>query len=630
MRHDGPVLALAMNDDVVVSAGSDGSVLLYDRAMKLERALVEDAKVPFNALAMRGDDIVGAGKDLVVWSRAGKTLAKAKLPAVATAVNVRGDVVYVLSGGNVLSFEGPKLTPKGSWRHAKGVASELDVDDTHERALVLRDNKEIELLDLKKKKSLAQWTRKKKKVEAVSARFGATKKGPAPVLCVSDDEMRICRVKDTTGRITGEVLWLDSYSNGPLVADRSRNVMAIGGNAEDIEVIDVAGQRTIFYLDPNITAADEKALAGMKRIPKFAQIAPGFFVRHGSTKAPPEPGTLSAVAVADGGTAVGGGYVSGDVVVAETKTGRTVSTHRGVLQEARCMEMIALGWSDLAGCAELGDEIWLLRKDRKFFVADLGKKTLREAFDAQVPGDSEVGGELEIDAEGITCVNRSRVLRWSRKDGSLLLDRALPATKGATLLDKKILYLPLDSLGHEGFDIVALDLATGDTKVLVHFDRDDTRFARGNDPQGWVSFGRVGTQAMLNIWAGKGLTVAQTFAFDLETGTVGQKLPWAATATGTLLAKAEPRERVTVTDLSTGQIVIEHAFREDEGHITTPSYDPVSRNLAAFTSGTGVVVWSPDGRRLDLRGHRDAHAAWVGSHAVLVKDRFATRLWDID
>ena len=514
-RYDGPVLALAMDDEVVVSAGCDGRVLLYDRAMKFERALCESAEAPFNALAMRGADIAGAGKELVVWNRAGKTLARAELPAVATAVNVRGDVVYVLTGGELLAFEGPTLAPKGSWDHASGVASELDVDDAGARALVLRDNKEVELLDLVKKKSIAQWTRKGKRIESVSVRFGAPTKGAAPVLAVSDAEMRICRVKDTTGRITGEILRLDNFSNGPLVADRSRNVMAIGGNAEDIEVIDVAKQRTIFYLDPCITAGDDKALAGLKRIPTFAQIAPGFFVRHGSTAAPSQPSTLSAVAVADGGAAVGGGYVSGDVVVAETKTGRTVSSHRGVLQEARCREMIPLGWSDLAGCARVDGEVWLLRTDRKVFVADLGAKTLREAFEAQVPGGDTVGGDLEIDDAHITCVSHSRVLRWSRKDGTLLADRALPKTKGATVLGDTILYLPFDAIEHEGFDIVTLDLDTGEAKVLVHFVRDDERFPRGNDPKGWVSFGRVGTQALVNIWAGAGLTAAQTFAFDL-------------------------------------------------------------------------------------------------------------------
>jgi hypothetical protein len=101
-------------------------------------------------------------------------------------------------------------------------------------------------------------------------------------------------------------------------------------------------------------------------------------------------------------------------------------------------------------------------------------------------------------------------------------------------------------------------------------------------------------------------------------------------ATGTLRVDAEPRDKVTVTDTATGKVILAHAFRDDEGLVTTPDYDPVSRNVAAFTSETGVVVWWPDGRRVDLRGHRDGQILWVGSHAVLVKDRFATRLWDID
>ena len=85
-----------------------------------------------------------------------------------------------------------------------------------------------------------------------------------------------------------------------------------------------------------------------------------------------------------------------------------------------------------------------------------------------------------------------------------------------------------------------------------------------------------------------------------------------------------------MTDIAIGSVILERAFREDEGQITTPSYDSASGNLAACTSASGVVVWRSDGTRLDLRGHREAHRLWVGAHAVLVKDRFFTRLWDID
>ena len=107
--------------------------------------------------------------------------------------------------------------------------------------------------------------------------------------------------------------------------------------------------------------------------------------------------------------------------------------------------------------------------------------------------------------QSIAAGSVGRIHRWSRHDGTLLVARDLPRNKGAYLDGASVLLLPLDSLGHDGFDIVALDVESGESRVVVHVDRDAERFALGNDPKHWAAFGRRGTQPILTIWAGKGL-----------------------------------------------------------------------------------------------------------------------------
>lgn len=636
---DAPILALAICGDVVATADGDGRVRTWQLTgtTLVERGtLHESMEQPITSLATTETGFVGAGAALVSWTTTGEELARAALPAVATSVVVRGDAVYVLAG-KLLRFTLPDLEGSGQWKHAKGIASELDVDDEGARALVLRDNKQVELIDLVKRKSLADWTRNGRKIKAVSARFGRT----GAVLLVSDEDMRLCRVKDTTGRVTGEEFALGGYSNGPLVLDRTRSVAAIGSDGTGVEVIDLEPVRTRFFLDPRIADAEQKATAGMSRIPNFKELAPGFFVRHGSVKAPPLPSTLCAVAVADNGGVVAAGFVSGDVVVADTASGAVVSTQRGVIGEPRCKARLPS--SDVIASASVDQDIWLLHADGRFAIVDVERHVVREGPRLAFEGDlREAIGTLEVTADTVTSLRGAaggrvgRVLRWSRHDGALLVARDLPPNKGAYLDGASVLLLPLDSLGHEGFDIVALDVASGESKVVVHFARDAEQFALGNDPKQWAAFGRSGRQPIVTIWAGKGMTIARQFAFDLASGALGRELPWAGPATGGFLTGAdfsnplEPDGAVQVTRVETGEEILRCPYEPGDLPVRgAATFDPDSKNVAAEISDSLVAVWRPGARRLVLCGHRRVARQWVRAKTLVVQDDSWVRVWDI-
>lgn len=630
-RHDAPILALAIVGKKTITAAADGRVLVLDEALRLERVLHDDADAPITTLApYREDGVIGAGKSLFAWDGAGKLLAKAALPAVAVELAVRGDVVYVLVQGKILSFEGQTLTAKKSWRHQKGEACALDVDDAGTRAIVVRDNKQVEILDLAKSATIGDWTRKGR-IDRVAARFGAATKPkkPAPIITADDDNYRATYVKDTTGRITGEVMWLDSRVRGPLVLDRSRGFAVAGLAGGEVEVIDIAGARSRFLLDPEIGDASANAMAALKRIPTFKQLAPGMFVRHGSIKAPPVAQTLSALALADGGTRFAAGFFSGEVIVADIEGGGVQSTHRGALAENTCRYRRP-PLEDGATTLEVGEAIWMLDKDQHFVIADLANATVREGVTLAKLDEGLELGPLTIERDTITSVSNRAFAQWSRHDGRLLASCRLPENKGAFFDGARLLLLPEETLGHEGCDVVALDPATGKTTRVARFERDAKKFPLGHDPKRWVAFGCVGAHATLTIWAGSGLTVAQVFAFDLATGRLGESLPWAADATGDYLPEDAEEEGVTVRDLRTNEIVERYPFATATRRMRKVAFDPKTRRIATSATSTRVVVWSVDGKRLHaFEGHRDVNAIWLGARAVLVGDRAGLRMWEM-
>lgn len=629
---DAPILDLAIHGDTLASAHGDGGVRTWriDGAVPKELATLHDSeKKPMTALAACETGFVGAGSSLVSWSLEGKVLARADLPDVATNVVVRGDVVFVLAGRELLSFALPKLTAGAKVKLAKGVTCELDVDDKRKRALVVRDNKHVELLDLEKKKSLADWTRPKS--ESVSVRFDAKGK----VLCATDDERRFHRVKDTTGRITGEVVTLERFSsNGPIVLDRARKMAAVGSGGEDVELVEIDPPRTVFHLDPMITDGGEKSLASLGRIPRFKQIAPGFFARHGSVEAPPPPSTLSAIAIGDGGAVVAAGYMNGEIVVASTTTGAIVSSTRGRLAEPRLSARLPL--AGVATTFHDGDDLWILEKTGRTTIVDLRTHTMRAgptlAFDDDLAAAVR---DITTTDDAIVSVG-DRVIRWSKKDGAMLGAYDLPESKGAFVHDGKVLFLPIASLGHEGFDIDALDLATGETKRVVHFVRDEKRFALGDKSTEWVRFGRSGTQPTLTIWAGRGLTVAETYVFDLATGTLGRQLGHYSKGHDAFVVETDfsnpmtPRDAVTVTNAETGEEVLRCPYEPgDSPKATRTAFDPVTRMVAAQVGEARVAVWRPGGSRLVVHGTTSVWGMSLRANSLVVRHRDFLTVWNV-
>lgn len=632
-KQDAPILALAIvRGKKVITAAADGTVLVLDEMLRVERVLHQDAEAPITTLAPFGDDaVIGAGKTLVVWDAAGAITAQTTLPAIAVDLAVRQGVVYVLVQGLILAFDAGSLEAKRSWSHGKGEACALDVDDAGARAIVVRDNKQVEILDLGKDAPIGDWSRKGR-IDRVFARFGAATKPkkPAPIITADDDAYRATYVKDATGRVTGEVMWLDSRVRGPFVLDRTRGFAVAGLAGGDIEVIDITGAVSRFLLDPQIGDPTANAMAALKRIPTFKQIAPGMFVRHGSTEATPVPETLSALALGDGGVRFAAGFFSGEVIVADVESGGVRSTHRGVLGESACRHR-RRPLEDSETLVEVGEEIWLLDASRRFTIFDLANATTRDGVTLAPLDEGIELGVLSIEADTITSVSRKAFAAWSRRDGSVLASCRLPANHGAVFHEGRLLLLPDETLGHEGCEIVALDPATGKTTTFTRFQRDAKRFELGNNPKGWVAFGRVGAHTTLTIWAGSGLTVAQVFAFDLATGRLGDKLPWGAKSSGDYLAEDVEADGVIVRDLRTNEIVERYPFATATRRMRKTAFDPKTRRIATPATSTSVVVWSVDGKRLHtFEGHRDAHGIWLGARAVLVSDRGALRLWALD
>lgn len=644
----GAVVALAFDagrrlhaidgDGRVVELADDGT------ALTVRRVLHDAPREPATALASFADGVVVAtGKRLLAFGADGAVRARgaaAKGPIAALAV--RNGAVFALGGGFVTRYdlEGSTFVAATPVKHGAGEAFDLDVDDDAGRALVLRDRTRVEILDLKKRRSLHEWTRKPVgggRVDAVGARF---QPGKDAVLSVTDDMGRLSRVATKSGRPTAEVLWpLESQRLGPLVLDASRRTAAIGATGEDVEVVDLDPPRSRFFLAAAITDAQEKALSSMVRLPRFKQLGPGLWARSGSDPAPPTPRTQTAIAVDDGGHHVAAGFASGEVLLADTTRARIVSSQRGTLADGRCR--IVLPKPDLVATGIRGVELWLVGLDRTRII-DLATQTLREGPRLELPaaatGIFDHAGTLSF-ADGLfTWFGDTELIRFDPATGQARSRVALGDARwcGSFLHGDELVYLDEADLAVDGFVLRALDLRTGRVRERGRFVRDPVRFPFG-DPgwKGWVRLGSLGRHPTITLWPGKGMVVAQTHLFDPDTLTVGvRRLPWESdSAEGTVLTtETEESDGVVVRDLITGEELRRVPFAPGERYRSRGRYDATSSTIASTVSSSEIGVWDRAGaRRFTLPGHRDGSvfALAEGGEGLASVDRFWLRVWDL-
>ncbi len=624
----GPVLALSYAGGVLYSAGVDGRVLRLSADLVVERVLHDDARDPVTALASMGEQLVMASaKVLAIFDHEGAVVAKCALEAPTIAVIVRGDAIFVLGGGRLTRFErGAKGLKKvgAGHRHAAGTARELDVDDRGTHALIVLDGHRVELVDLVKRKRLAEWADKK---AAISARFTDL----STTLFVVDDQSYECkRVKASTGRSTGRVLSLASSINGPMLLDASRAIAAIRSTGEDVDVVDLASAQARFFLQPEVSPASEIAAAAIGRMPRLVELAPGFVVRKGSEAAAPPPTTQSALALDDGGAHVAAGYLTGEIVVSDTRTARVVSSSRGTLASGRCRDTCFV--DDGTRVAAADRDAWIVFDDGRVLVADLDEPCLREGPRLELPDDpGPATRSFHLDAHAATLVGRSCVARWDRRDPSRRIVHPLPPHVDANLIGGELVLIPNASVSHEGFDVATCDLESGVISVRARFVRDATRFPHGNDPAGWVRMWRAGDLARLTIWAGAGMSIGRDFAFDTARAALLAPLPMKYDACGSLGLRVAPElPAIVVFDLRTGQTTESIALLESDV-ATGPAARAASARVTVAALGAKVVVWRAERERLTLLGHREPSALWLGANGrgVLVRDRGSYRVWDL-
>lgn len=599
---------------------------------------------PATALApFREGVVVATGSELVVFGAGGARVATRKVNAGPVAALVtRSDTVFALGGGYVTRYalEADRLVARATVAHGAGIAFDLDLDDAAKRALVLRDRKVVEILDLDAKKVLHTWERKGlggARVDDVGARF---QPGKDAVLSVTDaGGYTIDRVATKTGRVTGKAHeHMASAVLGPMMLDVSRRVAAVGVTGEDVEVVDLGTASSRFLLDPVLTEAMQKSLASLTRIPKFKPFGPGLWKRAGSDPAPLAPSTLTAMALDEGGAHVAAGFASGEVLLADTATARIVSTHRAVLAEGRCR--VAMPIPELVATGLDGNDLWLVGPEGTRIV-DIATSTFRDGPRLLVPGEvgpMHAASTLSFDGDRITRFGGGEVLRFSRQSGELVARVALPNADGwrsSVVRGREIVFVESADVEVSGFPLQALDLDTGKVRSLGRFVRDKKRFPFGDpDWKGWFALGSLGDAPTITLWPGKGMVVAQTHFFDLDTLAVGEVLPWDTDdAEGRLLVtETEETDGVRVRDLVAGTEVCRVAFDPGERRRSRGRYDVASGTLASTVSDSRIGVWDKDGRRrFSLPGHRDGevYALAVGGQGLVSRDRYWLRFWDL-
>ncbi len=607
------------------------------------RVLHDAAADPATALAACGEGVVvAAGTHLVVFGADGAREATGEVEGPVAALVVRGKTVFALGGGYVTRYDlqADRLVAGARVEHGEGIAFDLDLDDAAKRALVIRDRKIVEILDLGAKKVLHTWERKglgSSRVDDVGARF---QPGKDAVLSVSDaGGYCLDRVATKTGRVTGKAQeHMASSVLGPLVLDVSRRVAAVGVTGEDVEVVELPEARSRFLLDPVLTDAMAKSLASLTRVPKFKPFGPGLWKRSGSDPAPLAPSTLTAMAVDDGGAHVAAGYASGEVLLADTATARIVSTRRAVLSEGRCRHVMPL--PNVIATGIDGNDLWLVGAEGTRIV-DIATSTFRDGPRLLVP--REMGGwheasGLTFEDDVVVWFGGSESVRFSRSSGEILARIELPSSESwhtSLLHGGEMVFVESADVEVSGFPLLARDLGTGKVRSLGRFVRDKKRFPFGEKGwKDWFRLGSLGGEPTITLWPGKGMVVAQTHLFNLETLAVGDQLPWETSeAEGRLLVtQTEEFDGVMVRDLVAGAEIRRVAFGPGERYRSRGRYDVGSGTLASTVSSSRIGVWDGAGtRRFSLPGHRDGevYALAVGGQGLVSWDRFWLRFWDL-
>lgn len=644
----GAIVALAFDAGRRLYAidGRGRVLLLADDGERFGTSLVlhDVAGDPATALAACGEGVVvGTGTHLLVFGADGSREAMARVNAgPVAALVVRGGAVFALGGGYVTRYdlEAGRLEAGARVAHGAGIAFDLDLDDAAKRALVIRDRKVVEILDLGAKKVLHTWERKGmsgSRVEDVGARF---QPGKDAVISVMDAGGYVVdRVATKTGRVTGKANeHMASSVLGPLVLDVSRRCAAVGVTGEDVEVIELDKPRSRFLLDPVLTDAMAKSLASLTRVPKFKPFGPGLWTRSGSDPAPLAPSTLTALAVDEGGAHVAAGYASGEVLLADTATARIVSTRRAVLTEGRCRHVMPLPTVIATGIH--GNDLWLVGAEGTRIV-DIATSTFREGPRLLLPreaGELHAATELTFEGDAVVWFGETEIVRFSPTSGEALARIALPNAEGwhtSVLHEGELVFVESSEVEVSGFPVRALNLGTGKVREMGRFVRDKKRFPFGDpDWKDWFVLGSLGGQPTITLWPGKGMVVAQTHLFNLATLAVGERLPWESSeAHGRLLVtETDETDGVMVRDVVTGAEIHRVKFDAGERRRSRGRYDVASGTLASTVSSSRIGVWDREGRRrFSLPGHRDGDvvALAVGGEGLVSRDRYWLRFWDL-
>lgn len=223
-------------------------------------------------------------------------------------------------------------------------------------------------------------------------------------------------------------------------------------------------------------------------------------------------------------------------------------------------------------------------------------------------GGFHEASRLTFEGDVVSWFGATEIARSSRASGEIVARIALPDSEGwrtSLVHGGEIVFVESAGVEVSGFPLRAFDPGTGKVRALGRFVRDQKRFPFG-DPEwkDWFALGSLGGEPTITLWPGKGMVVAQTHLFNLETLAVGDRLPWETSeAQGRLLVtETEETDGVMVRDLVAGAEIHRVGVRTGRA-----SSEPRSlRRSFRHAREHGVELAH---RRVGWRGHKALFAA---------------------
>jgi hypothetical protein len=619
------VNAMAFSEavDLLVVARADGRVESWRiGAPSVARVVRSAPDDPVLDLVTDGPRILGvSARHLLVWNAAMEPQAEHPLDHPAHFVTVTPGGVWLAGDSHVARLD--RDPAEARWTPiSEGETTDFDVHPSGKRLVVVKNGTDVRVHDAVSGAELHAWGRTARDdVQHVSVRFAGK---PDHLWEAANRGWRLRRVSAKTGRQVGgrqePYRRLTSAWAGPLALCPDRRNLAVLQTGRDVQVWDLDIDEPVFYAEPVIDRSQEKVLASLSRIPRFAPAGPGEIKVASTRRQPGLDAPVTALAVSSRGAMVALGDRDGTVHRCDTRTGGVERLGVDGWQApprcaatARWTGTVAHGVRDGEHWIVLGGTLTRLDFDRPGHTEGVAL----EEFPARERFDIERAPSLFFRGDLVWYAESGEMWAWEVATGRLVWHSRTPG-RPRIAGDAAYMIYGDQHYRRDRFPLLRFDLDTREVGEPEDFEIDESAIDLSVAPVNWPRLHAVGPHVVLELYS----RPERAFLIDPELRVLKRELP---SGVG-----GEPHDgRRVLHQVSDGYAVIDLADPDAEPRVHEFE-DPIRTvRWHAELGDDRVIGWDRDAQRVvvasrstgELLGHFVGHGGQVSVFFVSPGER---------